>query len=73
MNSDDVENKIVALLAELRRHRGDITFAKFMQLFDLLYERAKEGCLAHEDAQMYRQQGTALAMRDLLDTFEEQN
>ena len=66
MEDFDLDNEIVVILAELRQHEGEYVFERFKRLFDLLYERAKEGCLCDEEAQIYRQQGAAIAMRDLL-------
>ena len=68
----DQDDQILELLAELQKHKGDYLHQRFMKLFGLLYERAKEGCLCMEESQIYRQQGAAIAMRDLLESLNEQ-
>ena len=67
---EDLDERIVTLMGELNQHRGDMTHSIVLQLSRLLYERAKEGCLSCEEAQLYRQQGSALAMRDLIEMLE---
>ena len=67
----DQDDLILELLAELRGHKQDYVHQRFMKLFGLLYERAKEGCLCMEKAQIYRQQGAAIAMRDLMDSLQD--
>lgn len=63
---EDYDERILELLNSLRKHQNDMVYSDFMTLLHLLYERAKEGCLVDEEAQIYRQQGAALAMRDLI-------
>ncbi len=68
---DDYDSTILELVAELQKHQQDFLYSRFMLLFKLLYERSKEGCLMNEGNQMYRQQGSALAMRELMESLSQ--
>lgn len=68
---DDLDNNILQLVAELQKHQQDFLYSRFMLLFKLLYERSKEGCLMNDGNQMYRQQGSALAMRELMESLNQ--
>ena len=71
MNSLQLDDKILALLADLRKHKGDYVYRQFMQLFELLNERAMVACTYEEGTPLYRQQGATLAMRDLVQSLNE--
>lgn len=68
---DNLDNDILELVAELQKHQQDFLYSRFMRLFTLLYERSKEGCLMNDGNQMYRQQGSALAMRELIESLSQ--